>query len=688
MRFKLLLIFFGVFTLLLSSNAYGQREIDPIIEELIESLAEDAPEDFDLTTVTEQLYYYRRFPLNINKATAEELKTLYILNQLQITSLLTYINTNGPLIDILELQSVDFFDERSIQYLILFASINPPTGFEKFTFKSLIQDGNHDLMMRYGQILQTQRGFLPDTGQASRYLGSPERLYLRYRYNWGDKISIGLNAEKDPGEQFFSGAQKNGFDFYSGNLFIRNFGKLEKLIIGDYSLQFGQGVGLWSGLAFGKGADLLSITKPDIGLRPYGSVNEVGFLRGISGTLKFNKLSITPFISYKKVGASVNLPDTLSAEEAFISSINQTGLHRTTGEIARRNSLTETTYGTNVKYALNNRLSIGATAYKTEFDKPIQRNTQPYNQFDFSGKELTVASANYSFAYQNIYLFGEAAHSINAGWGFLNGALISLSPQITTALLYRSYDRNFHTFLSAPVSEGSRAINEKGFYTGLNIRFSRRWEWVTYADFFQFPWLRFQVDAPSSGYEVLSQVTHRPNRNTQLYFRFKQESKERNVRIPGSVTNSIKAGIKNNYRIQVDYKLSDRFTLKNRAEFATYDFNGTSKNGYLVYQDINFTSPNNKLNLNVRYAIFDTQSFDTRLFAFESNVLYAYSITSHQGRGTRFYATARYRVKRGIDFWVRYTIFDYDDREFIGSGLDRIPGNIRSDVVAQLRFQF
>lgn len=688
MHFDKIILIASIFVFLFSSDVLAQREVDPIIEELIESLAEDFPEDFDLTTVTEQLYFYRRFPLNINKATAEQLKTLYILNQLQITALLNYIRENGALIDILELQAIEFFDDRTIQYLILFAIVNPSSGFEKLSLKSLFADGNHDLMMRYGQILQTQRGFLPDTGQTSRYLGGPERLYLRYRFNWGDKISIGLNAEKDPGEQFFTGAQKSGFDFYAGHIFIRNIGKVEKLVIGDYSLQFGQGIGLWSGLSFGKGADLLSITKPDIGLRPYGSVNEVGFLRGISATARFNKLSFTPFISSKKVGASIFVSDTLSAEEAFVTSINQTGLHRTTGEISRRRSLNETIYGANVKYEVNNRLNVGATAYKLEFDKPIQRNTQPYNKFDFSGKELTVASAHYSFAYQNLYLFGEVAHSLNSGWGYLNGALISLSPQITTALLYRNYDRNYHSVLSAPVSEGSRAINERGFYAGLNIRFSRRWEWVTYTDFFQFPWLRFQVDAPSSGYEVLSQVTHRPNRNTQIYFRYKQESKERNVRLPGSATNSIKTGIKNNYRIQIDYKLSDRFTLKNRAEYSTYDFNGESKNGYLVYQDVNFTSPNNKLNLNLRYALFDTQSFDTRLFAFESNVLYAYSITSHQGRGTRFYATTRYRVKRGIDFWLRYSIFDYDDRETIGSGLDLVQGNKRSDITAQLRFQF
>ncbi|WP_235972664.1 hypothetical protein [Pedobacter ghigonis] len=54
---------------------------------------------------------------------------------------------------------------------------------------------------------------------------------------------------------------------------------------GDYTLQFGQGLTLWSGFSFDKGPDVTSVAKKDLGLRPYTSTNEYSFFRGAAATI-------------------------------------------------------------------------------------------------------------------------------------------------------------------------------------------------------------------------------------------------------------------------------------------------------------------------------------------------------------------------------------------------------------------
>ncbi len=158
-------------------------------------------------------------------------------------------------------------------------------------------------------------------------------MLIRYRYYYGRIISATINLEKDPGERFLPEAKAIGFDFSSANVFIKNIGPVRKAILGDYSLQFGQGLTLWTGLSFGKGAMISNLAKPDLGLQPYKSTNEALFLRGIASTINFKKLEITPFLSIRNIDASLEKFE----DSQQIRSMPQSGLHRTINEMANKN---------------------------------------------------------------------------------------------------------------------------------------------------------------------------------------------------------------------------------------------------------------------------------------------------------------------------------------------------------------
>jgi hypothetical protein len=104
-------------------------------------------------------------------------------------------------------------------------------------------------------------------------------------------------ADKDAGEQFFKGAQKYGFDFYSFHLFARKLGSIQALALGDFTVNMGQGLIQWQSLAFRKSVDILGIKRQSPVLRPYNSAGEFSFHRGAGITWQKGKIEATGFIS-------------------------------------------------------------------------------------------------------------------------------------------------------------------------------------------------------------------------------------------------------------------------------------------------------------------------------------------------------------------------------------------------------
>jgi hypothetical protein len=143
-----------------------------------------------------------------------------------------------------------------------------------------------------------------------------------------------------------------------------------------------------------------------------------------------------------------------------------------------------------------------------------------------------------------------------------------------------------------------------------------------------------------------------------------------------------------NWRVHGAYQAHPNIQLKTRVEWSSFEKETTNSRGFMVYQDLTFKKMGSKLTFTTRYALFDTDSWDSRIYAFESDVLYAFSILPYSGRGSRFYGMIKWDIVRGMDLWVRYGTFLYTDRNVISSGNTQISGNQKSDVHIQLRLQF
>lgn len=695
---QLLVLLFCSVSIIVKAQDFPRPEID--IDNFIQELFSVQNDDVNYEDVYETLFQFYRSPLNLNNANREDLESLFVLSELQINSLLKHIQVNGKLLTIYELQAIPNFDQVTIDRLLPFVFVRAAGLYidaRPLWQRILGERENNYLILRYDRILQKKRGFTPaDTNSKgiphSRYLGSPGRMYARYRISHRKDFSLGFTIEKDDGEQLTwdPHTKRYGIDYVSFHAFFENQGRLKALALGDYQLQFGQSLLLSGGFNVGKGAETVqTIRRSNLGVRPYTSTLESGFFRGAAATYQLNRFELTGFYSYNLLDANIlTSTDTLSQTEAFIQSFQTSGFHRTTTEIAAKGNIGEQIAGGNILYKSKDKnLQAGAIFLHTTYDKSLQREDRIYNRFEFSGKENYNFGAYFNYNWQNFTVFGEGAQSKSGGRGVVTGFVSSLAPNIEMAMLYRNYDKNFHSFYGSALGESSRNINEEGIYWGIKVKPFKRVRLAAYYDRFRFPWLRFSVDAPSVGYEFLARASYKFSRQIKIFGQYREEVKQRNQSNNINNIDLLANTLKRNYILNLNYNLPKVLSLKSRLQWSTFqEGGGPVSQGYALVQDIGFKL--GKFIIDLRFSLFDTDDFNNRQYVYEKDVLWAFSIPAYNGVGFRNYAVVRYRLSRKIDIWLRYAQFSFRNQKIISSGLEEIQGSIRSEVKAQMRIKF
>ncbi len=692
---KSIIEYFFVFSLILILNNKLIAQQDPVtkqtLEDLIEDIASSTDEELDYTSLYDDLNYFFNNPINLNKATQEELEKLKVLNDFQIKSLLDYIRKNGKMLSIYELQLVYGFSLSDILLILPFVTISETKADDSFKFRYALKYGNNQLFIRGQEVLEEQVGYSMVSDSAllaspnSRYLGSSYKIYAKYKYNYKDKIYWGITAEKDPGEEFFTGNNQNGFDYYSAHLQVSDIGFIKTITLGDFQAKFGQGLLLWSDMALGKTPYVLNVRKKAQGLKKYSSTNENVFMRGAGSTVSIKNLELSAFYSNKNIDA--NIQDSIDNEIASVSSFQNSGYHSTPSEITDKDAIGEQIIGANITFN-HSLFKIGITGLTYKYDAELLKDISPENQFDFQGDQNTIVSIDYQFSLMNLNFFGEEAISENGGKAFLNGMLVRLAPQISLSAVHRLYQRNFQSNYGNAFAESSGNRNESGLYFGLEIHPIKNWKVTAYYDNYKFEWLKFGVDAPSSGYDWFVQTDFAPNKNLSMYFRLKNEEKLVSQNIESGIDQLVNQRLFK-IRFNINSKISDRLSLKNRIETSSFsEENESSSYGYMVYQDIFYNFRRIPLSLNMRLAVFDTDSYDSRIYAYESDILYAFTIPAYYSKGTRTYFNLKYSITNFTDIWLKYSQTYYSDKDIISSGLNQINGNTKSEIKIQVRFKF
>jgi len=696
-------------TLLRAQDDELPQETQSAILDAIEFLSENSDYEVDYEELYDKLRFLAEKPLDLNEADFDSLNELGFLSLAQIESLINYRIKVGKLVNIYEIQAVPDWDLSTIARVLPFISVEGRIDDFQATPLELFFGGKYYWFTRFQRVLEDQAGYLEkiqsDSTYRANYTGAPWRIYSRFRYTNGNKVSYGITAEKDAGEVLFGSYQPKGFDFYSAHLFIRDIGIFKNIILGDFQANVGQGLILWTGIAFGKSAEAISIKRNAIALRPYTSINEYAFLRGGGITLAKGHWESTLFGSYRKMDATITPLDSLGnpidlsdydeeepIEEADINSYQTSlpmdGYHRTLTELDKKHKLGAYTAGGNVRYRQRN-FNIGINAIYNHFMLPINKAQFSYNQFQFNGNNLINTSVDYNFLIKNIHLFGETAVSGNGGWATLNGIMKSLHPTLDISILYRHYQKEFQTFSGAPFGENLIPQNEEGLYTGVVFTPIKKWKIAGYADLFRFPWLKFTTDSPSIGADQLVQVTYKPSRNIEIYGRIRNRNKEQNLSASSDNIDQVVDRNQVNYRIQLMAKISKVLILRNRVEWVRLkEGNRPLEIGFMIYQDIQYKPLGKPYSLSGRIALFDTDGYNTRIYAFENDLLFSFNIPAYQNQGIRYFIMGRYKFGHWGDLSVRFAQTNYRDLKTIGTGNEAINDHHKSEIKVQWMFKW
>ena len=672
---------FILFILLFYNPSYSQNveEKSVFLEQIVEEIAENSEEEIDFTELYEGLEFYYRNPINLNNCNKEDLQNLHILNSFQIEKLFSHIQKNGKLISYLELQSISTYNINTIKQLLPFIRISEPINAHNI-FGNIEQY----VLLRDERTLQNQKGYLEDEEGEKHYLGSNNKSLFRYRLS-NKYLQAGITAEKDKGETFFGDHQKYGYDFYSAHLRIRNIGKIETAIIGDYNVKFGQGISIFGGIGFGKSSEVIGIQKTGNIIRPHTSSDENRFFRGTSIKLNLTKnWDLISFYSYNSVDA--NITDTTEAENLVYTSLQNSGMHRTENELLDKDAIKEQHFGLHSNYKIG-KLNWGLSYINNHTFGDIDRNLRTYNQFDLNTNSNDIIASDYQYLYRNFNFFGEYGRSKNGGTAQLHGVLIGLDKTLSAAFMYRDYDRDFQNNYANSFAE-SETQNEKGFYSAIEFKPNLKWKIRTYVDFYKYPWLRYYTNTNSYGKDYFIQTDYKINRNTNLYFRYKKESKEENFNLEDINSPIIGLKTKQVYRFNAAFKEGENWSFKNRVEISKVDLPEGTENGFMMYQDVKFKPMFSKLSFSLRYTYFNTESYDSRIYAYENDVLYGYSIPSFYGKGKKIYVLLKYNIIKNTDLWIKLSETIYDDRDIIKSGWEEIEGNKLTELKIQLRYKF
>ena len=497
-----------------------------LMEAILESVTEDMGEESDAAIILEDLEGFALNPLNINTTTHDQLSRLHLLDDIQIAKLLEYREAYGQVFSIYELNAIDGLNPEILMKMEPFIRFGPVEEKPR-KISDVLNYGRHEVLLRSIGTIQKPEGYKERDDGSVPYEGNRFRYYSRYKFQSGDDITAGITAEKDQGEAFFKDSNTNGFDFYSANLSFKVNPFIQNVTLGDFVVRSGQGLVIWQGFSMIKSLYSLNIFKTNQGIRPYSSADENQFFRGVATTLGMGKTKLSFFFSKKNSDGNVAFSDSAGN---YFTSLQTSGYHRTINEISDKNKVGDLNAGILGSRWFRN-LKLGTVFLYRKFDLPFMPADQLFNQYNFRGTENYTAGADYLFSKGKYQLFGEAAVSKSGGLASLQGITAHLHDCLQMSALFRYFDKNYHALWSAPFAENATAANETGLYLGTRILPAKFFSLSAYSDFYNSGWIKYTTSGPTSGWDVFTQADFVPSERFRIYFRYKNEEKERKFRI-------------------------------------------------------------------------------------------------------------------------------------------------------------
>lgn len=607
------------------------------------------PENENFEKYLEFIDELKSDPLDINSATSQQLEAFPFFTSTMAKKIFHEKNRRGPFQNLQDFQNRLHLDESEIEW------------FAPYIRFSRAFDLAMDNRMYFIQELP-----LPEGIRSGKYKGSWYKSGFRLKWNYANRMTSGILIQKDPGEPQWN---DHSVGFLQGTL-LENANSELSIVLGNFSIEAGQGLVLWGPYGLFKGSDPIGVVKKrSERIKGYISSDESKALQGSAFCFKTKVMAFTGFFSSRHLDACIQ-------PSGNVSCIETSGLHRTENEMNTQNALTEKLGGARIALHFS-KARIGATFWQGKYNPPFFPLDLERDRFGFRGKINQIIGMDWDFWVGPFNGFGEMARSISKGMAFIVGMMVSDETH-ELALLVRHYDPHFQN----PKANGFGGIipeNETGGYLGWRFRILEKTNFLFYFDLYRRPWRTYFFPLPTSGIETSFGIQSQWTKGWSTYFRIKIQEKEmRNLEAGPPFIDYTKT----RYQLEFYIKPTTHFRLRSGGQgtallYPKFSKKETLKNeqGIMIFHDLQWQI-HSRYKLNFRWSTFDTDSYETRLYVFEYEFPGVFHLLPCYKKGERFSMQLQWKITSHWTLSAKYALLTHVFEKSWGTGNDRIPQNV------------
>lgn len=652
-------------------------------EDFIDDYFAEQPAEDDTDTRTalvERLEAFYAFPLNINTASRSELLAIPIISEAQADSILAYRSRSRLFLSLGELQFVSGLDhtDRCRLSLFVYAGDTVKTAPSAHT---ILLHGPHELSTRLDIPLYRRSGYKPHT--VKEVASNPNAVYLgyapasttRYRHHYGP-LAYGLTLQKDAGEPFWAHGNYP-FDYVSAYVAYTPAGRPLHVWLGDYEVRAGNGLLVGRSYFSGIEQTVDAIPLSPVPIRAHTSADETDYMRGAAATWHHRHLSLTAFGSWRRLDARLKNDTAVT--------LFTTGLHRTPDELANRRTLADLTGGLRASWQKSS-LTLGLNAVYDHYSHPVYPPLHAYNRYYLRGTASGGLSADWRLRHRRWSLMGEAAVDLHGHPALSQLIRYDPSAGIGLTLGLRHLSPRYVAPHASTLCRSSRTQNETGLIVGFSGRFTAATSLLAYADLFRFSRPTYTAGGRGSK-GIVTHLRLRHATSPLVTWTLRHDLSSRQLNVTGQAPN-------------MEYVCTQRLRLAATLTPGSRWSLHTALDGSLHARPSRHPSRGIMLSLRTRHqlsptltthlfgALFATDDYASRLYAYEPQMRYAAAFPSYAYHGYRLAALANWKPLPSLTLSLRYALLHYFNRRHIASGAQQISHSSQNDLSLQAIWKF
>lgn len=657
---------FSMFALAVHGQGWQESGMEhPWEQYLNEVLTVDEMESASLETTYDLLCELEQQPLDINMVTREQLEELPFLSAHQVEEIMEYRYRHGRIESMGELLMIRSLDYRQRRLLTCFLYIGEESTPKFPDMKQIVRYGKQEL------TASARVPFYERKGDRNGYLGYPYKHWMRYQFTYGDNIKIGVVGAQDAGEPFFTDRNKLGYDYYSLFLQVRQWGRVESLVVGNYRVALGMGLVINNSFGLGKVAMLQNLGRTTSNVRAHSS-RSGNYLQGTAATVRVtDHLRAMAFLSYRPIDATLN-------KDSTVSTILASDYHRTEKEMGKKHNLHQTAVGGSLRYD-HDGLHAGLNVLALRYDRELRPDISVlYRRHYPRGRSLLNMGVDYQFVRRKVALQGETAVDKKGHLATINSMSLQLSDRLSVMALQRFYAYRYTSTTAQSYSDGGRVQNESGVYLGVSWQPTSVCLLTAYSDIAYFAWARYRASQSSYTWDHLLQGTWR-QRDWTFGARYRLRLRQQDSKENSALENRWE----HRGRLSAEYAFAENLSCRTQLDgcYCPHD----REWGAMLSSNISYRYHWLRLNAGLDY--FHTDSYDSRVYLYEQGPLYTYSIYQYDGEGIRYWLMLRVQLGKKIMLTAKAGVSDYFDRCAIGSGYQQIDASSITDLDLQVRWK-